>query len=90
VQILADITGLTMEVMPRPQEASAIGTGLLAAVGLGVHPSIASLRDLIKPERVVLPTSSGFEDYRPAYATYKALYTALRPIHHRMNTPDKE
>jgi xylulokinase len=90
VQILADITGRTMEVMPRPQEASAIGTGLLAAVGLGVHPSIASLRDLIKPERVVLPTSSGFEDYRPAYSTYQALYTALRPIHHRMNTLDKE
>jgi xylulokinase len=85
VQIIADITGRTLEVMPHPQEASAVGGGLLAAVGLGVHPSIASLRDLLKPERVVIPAPSAFDSYRSAYETYKALHAALRPIHHRMN-----
>lgn len=90
VQILADITGRTMEVMPWPQEASAVGAGLLAAVGLGAHPSVDSLRNLLKPERVVVPTQSRPDEYEPAFATYKALYTALRPIHHRMNAPDKD
>ena len=90
IQILADITGRTLQVMPSPQEASAIGAGLLAAVGLGVHPSIASLRNLLQPERVVVPTPSAFERYHPAYTTYQALYSALRPIHHRMNRSEEE
>jgi xylulokinase len=85
VQILADITGRTMEVMPWPQEAAAVGGALLAAVGLGVHPSITSLGNLLKPERVVTPAPSAFDSFQPAYATFQSLYAALRPIHHRMN-----
>ncbi len=46
-----DITGRKMEVLPLPQESSALGAGLLAAVGLGLYPSVGSLRHLISPER---------------------------------------
>lgn len=85
-QILADVTGRRLEVMPSPQEASAVGAGLLAAVGLGLHPSIESLRDLMQPERTITPNPETPGVYQTSYEVFRHIHKALRPVHHRMNT----
>lgn len=85
-QILADVTGRQLEIMPSPQEASAVGAGLLAAVGLGLYPSIESLRDLIQPDRIIGPNPEAQGVYQRSYEVFRKIHKALRPVHHRMNT----
>ncbi len=87
VRIVADVTQRTLEVVPNPQDAGAIGAALIAAVGLGIYPSIEATRAVIPAGSVVQPTSPPPAIYRDLYPAFQRLYPALRPLYHRLNRP---
>jgi xylulokinase len=86
-QIKADVTGLPVRV-PRSVETTATGAAILAAVGSGVHPSIASATQAFvsfQPgEHVPGPEQQAL--YDEAYARYRELYFALKPVFDRRAT----
>lgn len=84
VQIIADITGRPLSVVKNHLEAGAVGAALTVAVGLGIHPDMDSVDDLVSIERVVQPDPLNRRRYEHLYQIYRDLYTVLVPIHHRL------
>jgi xylulokinase len=80
-QIKADVTGLPVRV-PTSVETTATGAAILAAVGSGVHATVAQAVDAFvsyQPEEEV-PDPERQERYEEAYRRYRELYFALKPV----------
>ncbi len=80
-QIKADVTGLPVHV-PVSVETTATGAAILAAVGAGLHGSVADAVGAFvafRPE-VQEPDPSTRPVYDEAYAKYRSVYDALRPV----------
>jgi len=75
-QILADITGRTIEVGDRPQDAGSFGAAALIAVGLGLLPDMDSVRDMLPAQKVFTPDSSKKLKYDKYYEVFKQLYNS--------------
>lgn len=84
IQIIADVTGKPISVVKNHLEAGAAGAALTVAVGLGIHPSMDAVDDLIEIEQVVQPNDSNRQRYNDLYQIYRDLYTVLVPIHRRL------
>jgi xylulokinase len=83
-QIKADVTGLPVRV-PTSVETTATGAAILAAVGSGVHPTVASAVDAFvsyQPEEEH-PDPERQARYDDAYRRYRELYFALKPVFER-------
>jgi len=80
-QIKADVTGLPVRV-PVSVETTATGAAILAAVGSGVHASIADAVEAFVAYRpdVHEPDPAAAAAYDEAYARYRRVYDALRPV----------
>ena len=87
-QIKADVTGLPVRV-PADVETTATGAAILAAVGAGLHGSVASavsaFVSFLPQEHH--PDPSVREAYDAAYALYREVYAALRPV---FSGPDRQ
>jgi xylulokinase len=80
-QIKADVTGLPVRV-PVSVETTATGAAILAAVGAGLHPTVADAVEAFvafRPE-VHEPDASVTAAYDEAYQLYRSVYAALRPV----------
>ncbi len=80
-QIKADVTGLPVRV-PVSVETTATGAAILAAVGAGVHGSIADAVKAfvaLRPE-IHEPDPANAAAYDDAYGLYRSVYDALRPV----------
>jgi xylulokinase len=80
-QIKADVTGLPVRV-PTSVETTATGAAVLAAVGAGLHGSVAEAVEAFVsylPEQHE-PDRERQEAYGEAYALYREVYSALRPV----------
>ncbi len=80
-QIKADVTGLPVRV-PTSVETTATGAAVLAAVGAGIHPTVG---DAVEAFVSFLPDEhepdpERRETYDAAYALYRDVYFALRPV----------
>ncbi len=73
-QILADCTGRTIETIDNPQNAGAMGAAVVAAVGLGLCPDIASSKKLIPVRAVFTPDRKVKAVYDKYFEVYKNLY----------------
>jgi xylulokinase len=83
-QIKADVTGLPVRV-PVSVETTATGAAILAAVGAGIHDSVAGAVDAFvayRPEEHQ-PDPSVREAYDDAYRRYRDVYFALKPVFER-------
>jgi xylulokinase len=80
-QVVADILGVSL-VTVGTAEGAAFGAAVLAAVGAGWFPDVAAATDaLVSPgETTQARSQAAYED---GYATYRALYPALREIRAR-------
>src|SRR5699024_10130403 len=54
-QILADITGHTIEVVESPQNVGSVGAAAIAAVGLGLIPDLDRVRSFIPVQSSYVP-----------------------------------
>jgi xylulokinase len=80
-QIKADVTGLPVRV-PVSVETTATGAGILAAVGAGVHRTVAEAVDAFvafRPDEHQ-PDPERRAAYDAAYTTYRDVYFALKPV----------
>jgi xylulokinase len=80
-QIKADVTGLPVRV-PTSVETTAAGAAILAAVGCGIHTTVAEAVEAFvsyRPERHE-PNPDTCEVYDEAYARYRSVYAALKPV----------
>jgi len=80
-QIKADVTGLPVRV-PTSVETTATGAAILAAVGAGLHGSVAEAAQAFVSYRPgeQSPDPERREIYDAAYARYRELYFALKPV----------
>lgn len=90
LRIISDITGRTLESVPHLQSASAVGAGMLAAVGLGLYPSTESLKGLIPVEHVVRPETDSKDIYDTMYRAYRKVYRSLKDLHRSLNHTEME
>jgi xylulokinase len=80
-QIKADVAGLPVRV-PESVETTATGAAILAAVGSGVHPTVAEAVSAFvsfRPEEHE-PDTDTRDAYDEAYQRYREVYFALRPV----------
>jgi len=89
LQIIADVTGRALEAVPHPQEATAMGAALIAAVGLGLVPSLEAVKPLVPVGHVVTPNPAPRVAYDELYTAYKTIYRSLRSLYHALNRPEK-
>jgi xylulokinase len=83
-QILASALGTDL-VTVNTTEGAAYGAALLAGVGAGNWPDIASAcKTVIEITGSDSPNPEQTDIYRKAYSQYRALYPALRPIFEKM------
>jgi xylulokinase len=85
MQIIADVTGKRIETVPNPQEVGAVGAALVAAVGLGIYPDFAALKDVIKVTQVFEPRSDHARVYDCLFAAYKKVYRSLKAVYREVN-----
>ena len=79
-QILADITGRTIEVVDSPQNVGSVGAALTAAVGLGVIQRMEDIADVISIREVFRPRKQDAAVYQRNYSVFKELHKANRKL----------
>lgn len=85
VQIVADITGRTLECVAEPQHTTALGAAYLAMVGLKLLPSIEAVKQIVRVTHTVAPQESTQAIYTELYQIFKQIYPQLKKIYHRIN-----
>lgn len=75
-QMLADITGRIIETVASPQNVGSVGAAAVAAVGLGIIPSLDEVRDFIPVSAEYLPNQARHSEYEKYYRVFKKLYRA--------------
>ena len=85
-QIKADVTGLPVRV-PTSVETTATGAAILAAVGAGVHTTVAEAVDAFVAYQPTehLPDPERHQRYTDAYRRYRDVYYALKPVFERLD-----
>ncbi len=75
-QMLADITGRTIETVENTKDVGAIGAALLAAVGSGEIESLSEAKKLIAVKERYVPNESNKEVYDKNFSVFKNLYNS--------------
>ena len=84
-QILADVTGRTIETVASPQNVGSVGAAAVMAVGLGVIPDLDAVGTLIPPERTFAPRPDSRAVYDRNYAVFRKLYAANKANFRALN-----
>ncbi|MBQ0040795.1 MAG: FGGY-family carbohydrate kinase [Clostridiales bacterium] len=80
-QMLADITGRTIETVASPQNVGSVGAAACVAVGLGIIPSIDSVKKFIPATETYEPDMAKHEQYNKYFAVFKKLHNANKKIY---------
>ncbi len=85
-QLKADCLNLPVS-EPELMEAAATGAALLAGVGAGVFPDMATACASVQADRrVFTPDPARVAHYARLYESYVSLYPSLKPIHHGLGS----
>ena len=87
-QMLADITGRTIETVKDSQLVGSIGAAAIVGVGLGTIDSLDNLKQFIPSDKVYEPNIQVHEEYEPYYQTFKKIYKANKGIYKAMATKE--
>lgn len=76
-QLLADITGHTIETVDSPQNVGAVGAAVCVAIGLNLIPSFDKVKDFIPAKKTFKPNLKlKAEVYDKSFEVFKNLYKA--------------
>jgi len=84
-QILADITGHTIEVVASPQNVGAVGAAAVAGVGLGLIDDLDSIKAFIPAKQTFKPDMCKKQIYDKYYQVFKKLYKCNRKNYNALN-----
>lgn len=77
-QLTTDIMGIPLYTV-NTSEGGAFGAAILAAVGAGAYPDVATAcSHMVRKVEVFLPDTEGVAEYERLYPSYQGLYPALR------------
>ena len=83
-QIFADVFGVPIEIVSRPDQAGALGCAVTAGVALGVYRNYSDIRRFQSVESIVEPNFSRYKLYQEMLGILVDSAAALQPIHHRL------
>lgn len=89
-QMLADITGRTVETVEYPQNVGSVGACAVASVGLGLIPSIDSIKDFVKVSASFVPDKDKHEAYKPYFKTFKRMYAVNKGLFAQLAKAEKQ
>ena len=89
-QILADITGRTVETVENTKDVGSIGAAMLAAVGSGAVSSLGEAGRLIAVKDRFLPNAENRAVYDRNYEVFKKLYASNKKSFAALNAAAKE
>ena len=84
-QMLADITGRTIETIDHTQETGAMGTALVVAAGIKGADVMELSRSLIKPNHTYIPNPENKAVYERNYKVFKNLYKSNAEAFNALN-----
>jgi xylulokinase len=84
-QIMADVTGKTVEIIEEPQNAGALGAAVVTAVGLKIFRNFDEVKKMIPVKGVFQPRSKYKAVYNRNYEVFKNLYANNRKAFHLLN-----
>ena len=85
-QMLADITGRTIETVNNTQEVGAIGTALVVAAGIKGVDVLELSRQLVKANHVYTPDPENKAVYERNYRVFKNLYKSNAAYYKQLNS----
>lgn len=80
-QMLADITGRTIETVASPQNVGAVGAAAVVAVGLGLIPDLESVKKFVPATETYVPDMENHALYEPYYKTFKKIYSTNKKLY---------
>ena len=80
-QMLADITGRTIETVKDSQLVGSIGAAAIIGVGLGEIESLDNLKDFIPTDKIYKPNMEIHKQYEQYYQTFKQIYKANKNLY---------
>ncbi|WP_373897587.1 FGGY-family carbohydrate kinase [Haloimpatiens sp. FM7315] len=86
MQIIADVTQRRIETMENPQMVGAIGTALIAAIGLGVYKDFSCAAKLTHVNHIYTPNKANKIIYEDIFKAYKELYPSLKKLYREVNS----
>ncbi len=84
-QMLADITGRTIEVVASPQNVGSMGAAAITGVGLGVMETIEEIESFIPAEKTFTPDPENGKLYEKNYQVFKKLHDANKKCFKMIN-----
>ncbi len=84
-QILADITGRTIETVACPQNVGAVGAAAVVGVGLKLIPSLERLKEFVPVVATYKPNPDNAEAYERNYRVFKRLYASNKQNFEMLN-----
>ncbi len=84
-QMLADITGRTIETVENSQDVGAVGAAIIAGIGLKAIPSVEAANDFVRVKGVYRPNSENRKVYDENYRVFKKLHGANKKLFKILN-----
>lgn len=84
-QIFADVFGIPIEITGKPDQAGALGTAVVAGVGLGIYPNYSMIRQFQPVVHKVQPDLSHQAFYAKLGSRLEETAAALTPLYHYWN-----
>lgn len=88
-QIMADVTGRTIEVVDNAQNAGTVGAAIVCAVGLGLLDSFQAAAPLINIAERFSPQSENKPIYDRNFEVFKKLHKNNRQLFQTLNAPSQ-
>jgi FGGY-family pentulose kinase len=86
MQLHADISNVPVSI-PREPESPVLGAAILAAVGAGIHPDLATAAaEMVHVERTIEPDHGRHQEYTFFMDRYTQLYPATRDVVHQVTS----
>ena len=84
-QILADVTGRTVETVDKPQNVGSVGAAAVCGVGLGIIGSMSEVGSFISVSQRFEPDPANREVYDKNYAVFRELYKSNKKHFNALN-----
>lgn len=84
MQMHADVSNLPLSITRDGGVSPVLGSAILAAVGAGIHPDIATAaREMVTIERTIEPDADAHEQYRFYFDRYVETYHQMKGLMHQ-------
>ena len=86
MQIIADITGKSFEVLKDPRSSGALGVAVVAMIGLGELKGFEEVRNFVQVGKKYTPNPDNRAIYDKLFEDYKNIYRGLEPAYKAANS----